>query len=110
SFATGLFGFDLIFCRNVLMYFDRPTAARVIGQFHRALADGGWLVVGHAEVSFDRFGQFRTVVTSGATLFQKAGDDKAATGAAASTGTASPWLGGWTPPTFDPPGSGAAPP
>jgi chemotaxis protein methyltransferase CheR len=41
--------FDLIFCRNVLMYFDRPTQARLVARLERMLASGGLLVLGHAE-------------------------------------------------------------
>jgi chemotaxis protein methyltransferase CheR len=71
SFAAGLFGFDVILCRNVLMYFDRSTAARLIEQFHRTLAERGWLLVGHAETGIDIPPDLRTVLTAGATLYQK---------------------------------------
>jgi chemotaxis protein methyltransferase CheR len=41
--------FDLIFCRNVLMYFDRPTQATLVARLERMLAPDGLLVLGHAE-------------------------------------------------------------
>ena len=41
--------FDLIFCRNVLMYFDRPTQAHLVARLQRMLAPHGLLVLGHAE-------------------------------------------------------------
>ncbi len=41
--------FDLIFCRNVLMYFDRPTQAQLVARLERMLAPSGLLVLGHAE-------------------------------------------------------------
>ena len=41
--------FDLIFCRNVLMYFDRPTQAHLVSRLERMLAPHGLLVLGHAE-------------------------------------------------------------
>ena len=39
----------LIFCRNVLIYFDRETQERLFEQFRRALAPGGFLVLGKVE-------------------------------------------------------------
>ncbi|HEX9048223.1 MAG TPA: protein-glutamate O-methyltransferase [Verrucomicrobiae bacterium] len=41
--------FDLIFCRNVMIYFDRPTQDTLISQLTRSLAPGGYLLVGHSE-------------------------------------------------------------
>ena len=41
--------FDVIFCRNVLMYFTQENARRVVARFSRALAPGGFLFLGHAE-------------------------------------------------------------
>lgn len=41
--------FDVIFCRNVLMYFTPGHARRTIQKLHRAQRDGGWLLVGASE-------------------------------------------------------------
>jgi chemotaxis protein methyltransferase CheR len=41
--------FDVIFCRNVIMYFTVEVQKRVVEQFARALAPGGYLFLGHAE-------------------------------------------------------------
>jgi len=41
--------FDLIFCRNVIIYFDMAARKRVIESFYLALHDGGFLLLGHAE-------------------------------------------------------------
>ncbi|OQA77436.1 MAG: Chemotaxis protein methyltransferase Cher2 [bacterium ADurb.Bin243] len=41
--------FDIIFCRNVMIYFDAPTRASLIGRFHRYTRDGGYLFIGHSE-------------------------------------------------------------
>jgi chemotaxis protein methyltransferase CheR len=40
---------DLIFCRNVIIYFDQAAKKRVIESFHSALHDGGFLLLGHSE-------------------------------------------------------------
>jgi chemotaxis protein methyltransferase CheR len=45
----GLGTFDVILCRNVLIYFDEETRRRICDQFHAMLADGGWLILGSAE-------------------------------------------------------------
>jgi chemotaxis protein methyltransferase CheR len=41
--------FDIVFCRNVLMYFTRENAACAVRKLSRALAPGGYLFLGHAE-------------------------------------------------------------
>ena len=70
SFPTGDV-FDLILCRNVMIYFSREASGRLIGQFHQALGAGGWLVVGAAECNLDKLKVFRAVKAHGARLFQK---------------------------------------
>ena len=47
--ATPPGGFDLIFCRNVLMYFDEEAVKRSLASLHSLLAEGGYLLLGHAE-------------------------------------------------------------
>lgn len=41
--------FDFIFCRNVMIYFDRETQERLVDGFHRYLPEGGHLFIGHSE-------------------------------------------------------------
>jgi len=40
---------DAIFCRNVIIYFDRPTQEQLFRKFSRQLVDGGYMFVGHSE-------------------------------------------------------------
>lgn len=40
---------DLILCRNVMIYFDRPTQETLVNKFHRYLKPGGYLFIGHSE-------------------------------------------------------------
>jgi chemotaxis protein methyltransferase CheR len=44
---------DAIFCRNVIIYFDRPTQERILYKLSNCLAPGGYLFVGHAETLHD---------------------------------------------------------
>lgn len=41
--------FDLIFCRNVIIYFDLAAKKKVIESFYQVLRDGGFLLLGHSE-------------------------------------------------------------
>jgi chemotaxis protein methyltransferase CheR len=41
--------FHVIFCRNVMIYFDKATQQRVVARYRDSLADGGYLFVGHSE-------------------------------------------------------------
>lgn len=41
--------FDLIFCRNVMIYFDQPTKDALIKRFYNATTPGGYLFIGHSE-------------------------------------------------------------
>lgn len=41
--------FDIIFCRNVMIYFDKPTQEGLVNRFYQCLNRGGYLFVGHSE-------------------------------------------------------------
>ncbi len=49
DFAAARRRYDAIFCRNLLIYFDRATQARAVGTLDRLLAPEGWFAVGPAE-------------------------------------------------------------
>ncbi len=42
-------GFDVIFCRNVMIYFDQPTKDKLVARFANQLLPGGYLYIGHSE-------------------------------------------------------------
>jgi len=71
SLVHNLFAFDLIVCRNVMIYLSAEIMCRVISQFRDCLEDGGWLAVGHAELNADFFREFRTVNFDSAVLYQR---------------------------------------
>jgi chemotaxis protein methyltransferase CheR len=55
--------FDLVFCRNVLIYFDAETKRKILQEIHGTLFRGGWLLLGGAETAFglDEFFARQTV-------------------------------------------------
>lgn len=59
--------FDAIFCRNVAIYFDKPTQADVFGRFSSMLAPEGFLYIGHSENLGSGGEAFRLV---GKTIYQ----------------------------------------
>ncbi|HTU24642.1 MAG TPA: protein-glutamate O-methyltransferase CheR, partial [Pirellulales bacterium] len=71
SLAHNLFGFDLILCRNVMIYFGKDVVRRLITQFHDSLNPEGWLLVGHVEPNPELYRAFQTLNASGAVLYQK---------------------------------------
>ncbi|HJV80123.1 CheR family methyltransferase [Noviherbaspirillum sp.] len=73
SAATQTQEMDIIFCRNVLMYFSKLQARRVIERFRKCLVDGGWLIVSPSEASADMFSGFSPVYFPDAIYFQKTG-------------------------------------
>jgi chemotaxis protein methyltransferase CheR len=62
---------DIIFCRNVLMYFAPERATQVGQNLFRSLVEGGWLMVGASELSQHLFPQFASVNFPGAIAFRK---------------------------------------
>jgi chemotaxis protein methyltransferase CheR len=71
SALTDTLDMDLILFRNVLIYFGEEMARRVIDRLYDALADGGWLLVGHAEPSITLFNRFITHSFPSAIIYQK---------------------------------------
>ena len=59
--------FDAIFCRNVAIYFDKPTQGEVFSRLGRILSPGGYLYIGHSENVGSANAGFRLV---GKTIYQ----------------------------------------
>ncbi|MBP6775909.1 MAG: chemotaxis protein CheR [Piscinibacter sp.] len=62
--------FDIVFCRNVMIYFDAPTQRRVLERMHRAMRPQGLLFAGHSENFADSRDLFRL---RGKTLYERVG-------------------------------------
>jgi len=62
--------FDIVFCRNVMIYFDAPTQRRVLDAIHRTMKPGGLLFVGHSENFSDARELFRL---RGKTVYERVG-------------------------------------
>ena len=77
SAATATQSMDLIFCRNVLMYFGRAQIERVIARLRDSLVDGGWLVVNPSEASAELFAGFTPVYHEDAVFFRKSAETAA---------------------------------
>ena len=60
--------FDFIFCRNVVIYFDKPTQQRLFDRYADRLEDGGYLFLGHSETMHNLSTRFRLL---GHTVYQK---------------------------------------
>lgn len=71
SLLSNTNAMDVIFCRNVLMYFSPGMQKRVIQNFYRSLVEGGWLMVSPSEMSNDLFPQFACINFSGTTFYKK---------------------------------------
>ncbi len=57
-------GLDVIFCRNVMIYFDNATRKPLIEEFYRLLRPGGCLFVGHSESLTAMMGKFKRIQQS----------------------------------------------
>jgi chemotaxis protein methyltransferase CheR len=60
--------FDFIFCRNVVIYFDKPTQQRLFDRFADQLVDDGYVFLGHSETMHNLTTRFRLL---GQTVYQK---------------------------------------
>jgi chemotaxis protein methyltransferase CheR len=63
--------YDVVFCRNLLIYFCDAAFDRLIGLFGRSLLPGGYLFLGHSESLFDRATDLAPVVLGGSVVYRK---------------------------------------
>jgi chemotaxis protein methyltransferase CheR len=63
--------FDLILCRNVMMYFGPELIRKAVAAFYDVLTPGGWLVVGPAVLNIETFAKFSSVNVDGVTFYRK---------------------------------------
>jgi len=62
---------DIIFCRNVMIYFDEAEQKRLIEKFYRCLNPEGYLFVGHAESLFGLTTKFKMIHQNNGTAYQR---------------------------------------
>jgi len=62
---------DIIFCRNVLIYFDKDAISKVVASLHKVLKDGGYLLLGHAETITGMNTGFETIYAPAAFYYRK---------------------------------------
>jgi chemotaxis protein methyltransferase CheR len=62
---------DVIFCRNVMMYFDEPEQKRLVEKFYRCLNPDGYLFVGHAESLLGLTERFQMLHRNAGTAYQR---------------------------------------
>jgi chemotaxis protein methyltransferase CheR len=74
SVANGTHGMDIIFCRNVLMYFSRERMKKIVQRFRQCLVEGGWLIVNPSEASSELFAGFTAHCYPDAIYYQKQAD------------------------------------
>lgn len=78
SLVCNLAAFDLVLCRNVMIYFSSEVIASLVGRLRDSLVEEGWLLVGYAESNPQLFRNFRTFSVPGAIFFQRSDKPSAA--------------------------------
>jgi chemotaxis protein methyltransferase CheR len=68
---SGQTNFDVVFCRNVIIYFDEVAQTAVINRFWSSMASKSFLFIGHSESLFGMDTKFEFLKTEWATLYRK---------------------------------------
>lgn len=66
-------GFDMVFCRNVLCYFDNRTKQNIFDRIFRNLSDDGFLIVGATESVYPITNKYVSLKVGGIQLYRKSG-------------------------------------
>lgn len=73
SLASGIWGMDLIVCRNVLIYFDSDTVTRVARRLIDSLSIDGWLLLGSSDPSLANLVPCEVLITAAGLAYRRAG-------------------------------------
>jgi chemotaxis protein methyltransferase CheR len=71
SRSTGIHDLDIIFCRNVLIYFTRPTIEAVARRLHASLAQGGFLLMGPSDPSLIGLAPLEPILTEWGVAYRR---------------------------------------
>ncbi|WIG93590.1 CheR family methyltransferase [Myxococcus sp. SDU36] len=71
SADSGIWKLDVIFCRNVLIYFNRPTIEAVARRLHDALDEGGYLYTGPSDPPLGGLAPLESVLTEWGVLYRR---------------------------------------
>jgi chemotaxis protein methyltransferase CheR len=71
KFESGLQNIDILFCRNVIIYFDEPAQKSLINRFWEAMNSYSYLVLGHSESLFGMNTSFEFVKTDWSCIYRK---------------------------------------
>jgi chemotaxis protein methyltransferase CheR len=71
SMSSGVWGMDVIFCRNVLIYFDRDTIAHVAESLLASIADDGWILLGATDPPLSDYVRCEVVQTKVGLAYRK---------------------------------------
>ena len=74
SLVTDVWGMHIIFCRNVLIYFNAETIEAVARRLYETLAPGGWLLTAASDPPLAGHARFETVTTDAGVLYRRAAD------------------------------------
>jgi chemotaxis protein methyltransferase CheR len=66
---------DVIFCRNVMIYFDEAEQKRLVRKLYRCLNPGGYLFIGHAETLLGLGENFRMIHHNHGTAYRRDEED-----------------------------------